>query len=359
MVIEPWIRVASSPAGAFQALEQVLREKPGEDVRLRVVQALTYLEAAQAADILLKLALEDPAPQVRSAAAVAAARAGQHGAVAEKLRDQVVAQDPISLEAFAALVDEVGLPEGFGAYPRMPVWRKVFLRRWQVNRSQVLRKSWLGGLGAAVLLGLNGAVAPLYVYIRSQVDFYDTAAALTIPAWVLSAMVGFAFIGLLQGFSSCFLVGLTDLFQRGRPLRRRIFVGAAAGLVQSFLLIALTSVATEEQLPPSNPWLYNTVYLLYGILLGAALTLAIPPHGRSPSISLRLPWILASMAIGAALTLPYVSLVYAQQAAGQLPVRLVMGLLFPVGIALGLRVEAAQKKGRWELAEHTLVQYLR
>ena len=335
--LEPWVRLAGSPEQGLRILERILAEEGDAGCRLRIVEALCLLDTPDILDALLDLALHDPSTPVRSRAAVAAAAAGSHRAIAEHLlQTWERRRDPAALLVLSAVVEQVGLPENFGPYPRLRVWYEALKKRWRRHRESILGRAVWAGLGLAVLEGINGAAAPFYTYIRSRSDYYDSLTSLSLPAWILSGAIGFMIIGFSLGFSACFLIGLSDMFRRNRPEVRRFWAGGLAGLSFGLLLVLLTTLATETSRPPVPPILYNTVYFLYGFLIGMSLTLSIPALNEPVGLRARLPGILVNTALCAGLTIPYVWILYQDRALEALPVRVMLAGLMPLGIALGL-----------------------
>jgi DNA-binding SARP family transcriptional activator len=332
--LEPWIKRAGSPQVAVAALVESLGAYPRPQVRLSIVDALKNLEIAEADQALLQIAASDDAPAVRAEAAVAAARRGSLKTVAGQLAaDFQATRDASALEALVVVADKVGLPDDLGPYPRVPVALALAHRRWQAHKGSLLRQMILAAAGGALALALWGSASPFFTALMYPERFQREVKVVPIPAWVVSGVVAGIVWGVLQGAAMGFMVGLADALWWGTPHRRwRLVFGGLGGLVHSGLLI---SFFLAGLLPTSvTPAVYIPANILYGCLIGSALSLAIPPLGAYLSARRRwLPAIWAS-GISALITIPYVYTAYADGAA--LPFRLASAALFPLGLAFML-----------------------
>lgn len=337
--VEPWLSRATSPQVAVSALEDVLSTYPKPRIRMKIVEALIGMECEDASEIMLRIVDSDDSAAVRSAAAVASARRGKRDTVVERLLEAInVKDDAAAMAAFVAVADDVGLPKTIGSYPKLTVAVMLAQRRWREGRRLILRQMGRAFFGASIVSALHGSAAPFYIALSSPDIYRETIQVLSLPFWMLSGALGMVLIGGVQSLASSFAVGLADVFFRGRARRiwRHLF-GTLAGLVLAGFLIVFTLMGDRE--PLSEPVFYISVYILYGLLLGAALSFVIPQIG-TPS-SMRQQLIRATWGVVAAViaTIPYVYayLVYFDEALGTVPERLIFAIILPLGIALALR----------------------
>ncbi|MFC2046335.1 BTAD domain-containing putative transcriptional regulator, partial [Chloroflexota bacterium] len=146
--VEPWLRRAGSPEAAVQALDGVLERYPRPRVRMQVVEALKGLPGDEAAESLVRVALSDDSSNVRTEAALAAAKKDRLEEVASGLtKELAMGSEAAPLAAVVALEDEFGLPGNGVPYPRFPVVTALAHRRWQAQRGNIVRQTVRAGLG--------------------------------------------------------------------------------------------------------------------------------------------------------------------------------------------------------------------
>ena len=115
----------------------------------------------------------------------------------------------------------------------------------------------------------------------------------------------------------------------------RVVAGSLAGLVYAGLLILFTSMDIEK--PPSNPTVYNLTFIVYGLLLGAILTIAVPRLGTVSLLKQRLIRGLQAAALAVVVTVAYVYFVYQDYWLGMLISRIMIAIALPMGIAMALK----------------------
>lgn len=308
--IGPWLRRAASQDIAISVCEKLIAEYPKPNLRMAIVQAMENMPDQLATQSLHKLADSDDSPLVRSAAALAVARRGLGEEIACGLLKAYRENDDFAaLTALVNLIDELGIPANLD-YPKLPVTSLLFQKRLRANRNDILRQGWQTAVGAGILCFLNGLAAPFYIALSYPLDFQETLKFITIPAWMISGALGLLFIGSMQGLASGLAVGLADaLWKAGSP---RYLIGALAGIIYGLLLILFTSVDTIK--PPTNSAFYNTIYLIYSIMLGAAIAFAIPRLQTRPGLKHRLTRALIAAVLAVGITSIEVFMVYLQEA---------------------------------------------
>jgi DNA-binding SARP family transcriptional activator len=341
--VTPWLERAKSREVAVGALMEVYDSYPRPRMRKRIVDALKGLDSQEAGDALLRIASSDDAANVRSEAAVAAAERGRLDEVAEALRSEVsTGSGPVAMTALVAVADEVGLPEDLGPYPKLP-FRILFLqRRWQANKNKIFRQSVLAALGAGLLAALNGLFTPYYLAAMAPEDFRATLQTLSITDRMLSGAIGFLIIGALQGGATGFLIGLADsAFKGKRQGKWRLALGSFSGLIYAGLLL-LTALRAIDK-PATEPSIYVPGFILYGLALGAVLTLVIPRLEASIDPGQWYTRAAVAGIAGALVTLPIGVFMEVESAVGPFFRMMTFALVLPIGIALALKI--GQSKG--------------
>jgi len=140
-------------------------------------------------------------------------------------------------------------------------------------------------------------------------------------------------VGALQGAALGFGVGLADSLWHG-PGRRpwRLVMGALAGLIQPAYLIPFSLAGLLA--PQAGPEVYVPVNILYGLVLGAVVSLGLPWLGERP------PWrshigkpLLSAVAL-VAVTVPYVLLVYRDLAGVSMLSRILFAFVLSIGLGM-------------------------
>jgi DNA-binding SARP family transcriptional activator len=339
--VEPWLRRAGSPQAAVAALAEAWERYPKPRVRMQIVSALAGLSGQEAAEALVRIVRSDDAPEIRTESALAAAAMGQSEPVAAALvTDLGTPREATAWPALVALSDEHGLPEAAGLHLGWPLAFAVARRRLRVQGRQILRQAGRAALGVGLAWALFGLSTPLYTALAEPEEFRTmTEQFLPVPAWMLAAALAALVVGAILGWVLGAATALADVLWRG-PVRarRRLLLGTLAGLAYSFYLILFTLIGAYS--PSAPPAIYLPVYLLYGLLQGAIATWAIPELDL-PELWLRPPrrplvrTLLAGLA-AAAMTVPYVFLVYPADAASALVPRLINAFLFMAGLGLAL-----------------------
>jgi hypothetical protein len=112
--------------------------------------------------------------------------------------------------------------------------------------------------------------------------------------------------------------------------------GTLAGLVHSFTLLAFTWMGLLT--PLAGPQVYIPVLVLYGLAVGAALTIGIPPLGQDLALRERFGRMGKAALLAALVTIPYVFLIFQSDALKTLPARLIFAGLLPFGIGIGIHL---------------------
>lgn len=333
--LSPWVLRAGRHA--LSVLRACYREYPKPAGRMRIVEVLEGTEGEVSTDILREVVERDDSPAIRSRAALALAqRQGPEPVVEILLARLQEGRDPAALEALVAISDQVGVPRPPRPYPRVAVAVGVVQRRWEANRGWIARRALRAAIGAGLISGLHGALSPFYSALASPDELNEVLTFVSLPAWMIAGAIGWMLIGGLQGFATGLAVGLGDAFWRGRGRRvARTLLGAASGLVHSGVLLLAASVAVQP--PGTPPGIYRSVYLLYGLLLGAGLSWVFPAPGEPFRRGVQFAhWIQAAVWIGL-VTLPYGFLVNDEASIGGFPRRLVFAMLLPIGLGLAVR----------------------
>lgn len=343
----PWLRRAGSPGDAVRALEGTWGSYPRLPVRLRVVQSLRDLPGDEAVAALEHICLADDAPEVRTEAALAAAGRGRLGTVVEALvADLGSGREAGAMAALVAIADECGLPKGTTPHPRLPFLAALAQRRWSARRGSILSQGLWAGVGAAIAWALFGLSTPLYSALASLEDYRAVLQQLqSVWAWMLAgAMIAFVVGGAL-GSAEGFAVGLADALWKGpsRP-RWRLAFGGLAGLLHALYLFVFTQVGAYA--PSATPGTYVPVYVLYGLVQGMIASFAMPKLGHAAPARQQLVLSLAVGLAAAAVTVPYVYLVYQDQARISLLSRLLNAFLLVLGMGLSRVSRATGSRAR-------------
>ncbi len=331
--LQPWLQRARR-ADVVAALEACYREYPKPSGRAAIVEALAEIGGPEADAPLQSVVQSEDAPSIRASAALALARGGRlREAVSPLLAALGSTNEPAALAALVAVADEVGLPADVGPVPRLSVGLGVAQRRWRASRGRVLAQAARAAVGGAVALAVHGAGTPAYMALGRPEIFATAQDFITIPGWVISAAVTGLVVGALQGAALGVSVGIADAMGHGpkRPVWR-LAAGALAGLVQPAFLIPFSLAGLLE--PVAGPQVYVPVNILYGLILGALVSLGMPRLGERPPWRAHLARPLLSAAAVAAATVPYVFLVYVDQAGISMLSRLLFAGILAVGVGM-------------------------
>jgi hypothetical protein len=330
---DPWLMRLDSNEEAIRALKAVMDEYPKPHIRSKIVVALSTMENDQAAQVLLEITASEDSPAVRSEAAVAAARHGHVDEVVQVLQADIQSGDDLAAEAaFVAVMDEVGLPEDVGPYPKFSVGLALARRRMRYQWGIIFRQAGRAAAGAGLLMSINGLAAPFYVFLSFPSDYQETLGFMSLRTWILSGALGSLLLGAPQGFASGFATGLADALWRDLSRRiMRIILGALAGLVLAAIIL-LGEVGSIS----ISPALYYSLYIIYGLIMGAIITITIPRLGNPANRKTQLRRALQACSLAIIATLVLVFLIYQDQFILFLPFRVMMAILIPLGVALSL-----------------------
>lgn len=331
--LRPWLE-KGRPAEVVAALEECYRDYPRPRGRAAIVDALTGIPGDEAAEALLHVVRSEDSPPVRTSAALALARGGKlRDAVSALLASREASGDASALDALVAVADEVGLPEDAGPIPRLPVAFGVAQRRWRASRGRILGQTGRAAVAGGLALALHGAGTPGYMALARPEVFATAQDFITIPGWMISAAVTGMVVGALQGAALGFATGVADAMWQGAGSRTwRLFLGALAGLVQPAFQISFSLAGLLD--PVAGPGVYVPVNFAYGLILGALISLGLPRLGERPHWRSHLPRPLLSAATLAAATVPYVLLIYMDQAGISMLSRLLFACLLALGVGL-------------------------
>lgn len=335
--LDSWTRWVRSPSVVVDALDQLLQEYPRPQPRLKIVETLCQIQDPQATQILLNIATTDDAHKVRSRAALEVASRDQHEQVAKELARQAQEQDdPAAIAALVALIDELGLPDGVRAYPKLPVAIGLFQRRWMSQRDAIGRRSTRAAIGGSLALGLLGCSLPLLALIVAPSDFKQNLEFFSIAAWSLSGAIVAMIWGGLQGLASSFAVSCADLLAPvWHSAVLRFCAGGIAGIIYSFLLILFASTGLLS--PVAGPAVYIPVFILYGFLQGGALSWVIPKPGERVRWRRSMIKALQTALFIGLVALPSIYLVYQEKSLPRLPLDWLYAILISSGLALSTR----------------------
>ena len=282
--VEPWLKRAGSPQVAVAAMDEVLETYPRPRVRMRIVEALKGLDGEEADEALFNIAIRDDSASVRSEAAVAASIRGKRDIVVRRLREEINAGgDAAAMSAFVSVIDDVGLPEQVGPYPKLPVAVALVRRRWRANRVGILKQVARATLGAAVAMVMISWIGLLQLEIALTEKFRESTEFVPLPVWFFTVTLLGLVWGGLQGASTGLVTGMADAFWRGKSwMRMRILFASLAGLVHSGFIIFTAS--TSDTWTSEEPSIYVPVYLIYGLIVGAAFSLVVPRLNLSTSL---------------------------------------------------------------------------
>jgi class 3 adenylate cyclase len=333
----PWLNRASSESEAVKAIKHLLEEYPKPLIRLELVRALCSIQGEQATEVLLQVTASDDSHEVRSLAAIEAARRNRLVDVQSILAAAAGKQDdPAGLSALVAVIDEFGsLPPGIN-YPRLPVAIELMRQRWSKGHAAIFARTRRTVIGGSLALAVLGSSIPLLAFLIYPSDFQRNTEFMSVAAWILSGALAGLVWGALQGFASGAALGLGDVLWSARlsPVGRFSIAGIA-GLVFSVLMIVFTSAGLFS--PTAGPGVYVPVFIIYGFIQGGALSWVIPRLGvQPPGRQLALNALKATLLIGLA-ALPAIYLVYQETTLGRLPIDWLYALLMPAGIALAQR----------------------
>jgi len=327
----PWLRHASHPEGALRVLDGLWQEHPRPTDRLRLLEALAEVDHPDKEARLLDVVRDDDSHRVRSQAALTLSQQGQHRVVMRTLAPLLkgTGNSP-ALTAFTAVADAFGIPPGIPTYPRVPVAFSLAALRWQNHRAAILRQSGGAALGATLLMVIQGVLTPVYMLPFPEL-FQKNLLLVGLTGWIIVSILGMVFVGAGQGLLTGLLVGLADAWLRPPRRLQRMMFGAAAGLYHSLYLI----VGSETgMLGPLGVYL-GMVYIFYGLMLGALLSLVVPRLGTYRS---RKAQLLRGVIVGLAamlVTVPVVWLAYLKFWEGVLPRMMGLAFLLVLGVALG------------------------
>ncbi len=341
LALEPWTKRGDLTSEFIKALELLLDEYPKPQLRQELVKALCGIQETQATEVLLRVTASDDLHEVRTLAAVEAARRDRLVDVQRILATAAGKQeDPAALSALVAVIDEFGsLPPGID-YPRLPVAIELMRQRWSKGHAAIFARTKRAVIGGSLALAVLGSSIPLLAFLIYPSDFQRNTEFLSVAAWILSGALAGLVWGALQGFASGAALGLGDVLWSARlSTAGRFAIAGVGGLVFSVLMIVFTSAGLFS--PTAGPGVYVPVFIVYGFIQGGALSWVIPRlDARPPGRLLALNALKASLLIGLA-ALPAIYLVYQETTLGRLPIDWLYALLMPAGIALAQRSRQA------------------
>lgn len=340
--LEPWLVRAGSPQVASWALQEALDAYPQPRVRRQIVEALEGLNTEEANRSLLRVVEKDDSASVRSDAAVAAAKRGLANEVVERLlADLNQSGDPAALTAFVAVADELGLPKDVGPHPKFLVRLGLAQRRWKARRSDILRQAARAALAGAIAMTVVAVGPILPSALVNPGSYQEILEVVPLTVWLFTNTLLGVLWGGLVGASVGFSIGLADALWGGRaPLHARLPFASLAGLVHSaFILFTASASGSWADSPPG---VYFPVYILYGILVGGALSIVVPELGTKASVRLQLArtaWTAAMVAFASAIAayLAYEGNLQSESFIRDLILFMIYSILFPLAVALAFK----------------------
>jgi DNA-binding SARP family transcriptional activator len=348
--VEPWLKRAGSPQVAVVAMDEVLETYPRPRVRMRIVEALKGLKGEEADEALLRIAVSDDSSAVRSEAAIAASQRGKHDTVVMRLVEEInVGGDGAAMSAFVSVIDEVGLPEQVGPYPKLPVAVALAQRRWRANRIGILRQVARAIFGGAVAMAIISLISVLQLQIALTEEFREATEFVPLPVWIFTnTLLGLVWGG-LQGASTGLATGLADALWRGKSWNRmRILLASLAGLIHAIFI--LFTASTSDVWASEGPSVYVPVYIIYGLIVGAVFSLVVPRLNTSALLRQQLFQSLRASLILMLFGIISVSITYGGNLGDRafrldLVMFIVTALIFPLGFALALGRRKGENPG--------------
>ena len=197
---------------------------------------------------------------------------------------------------------------------------------------KIFRQAGRAAAGAGLLMAINGLAAPLYVFLSFPDAYQENLEFPGLTTWILSGALGSLLLGAPQGFASEFATGLADVLWRDRSRRiMRIIFGAISGLVLTFFILLGEIGATSI-----SPALYYLLNILFGLMMGAIITITIPRLGEPASRNMQLRRAFQACSFAVIVILVIIFLIYQDEFILFLPFRVMMAILIPLGVALSL-----------------------
>ena len=324
----------------FAALRACYDSRPTRVARSYILEALALAEGRAADQLLVQIATQDESPKLRSRAALLAAHRGYRDRVVNAaLTDMKDRNSAAALEAFAVVGDVFGVPNV--PYPRLRVFAAITDRRWRAGGAAVkhhMRRAMKGALAWLIF----GAVTPFLMARAYPADYQENVTHVLLPAWMLLNSIMFALYGLLVYAAAGLATGIADTLWLGKAQHRnRIILTGSAGLVHGGL-VALTQLLNETP-PPAPAAIYVPATLLFGIVVGWSIALAIPRLGTTPGRSAQLLNIARGILLVGVITVPYLLIVYQWQGWTPFLYRFILPVLAPVAVGVAfLHPEQAQ-----------------
>jgi hypothetical protein len=184
-------------------------------------------------------------------------------------------------------------------------------------------------------------LTPVYMLLAYPDEFATGQTILSAPGWMVGGGLAGLVVGCLLGSTAGFAISLADTLWRGRQrVRWRVALGGVAGLAHSAYLLAFTLMELFD--PVAGPRVFAPVYAAYGVAVGMIISIAVPGLGVRRPVRRQLLNAAYAGVASAVVTIPYVLLVYLDEAAASLLSRLLYAFLLPFGIGLAL----SSRKGR-------------
>lgn len=291
--VEGWInRLGAQPASAELLLE--LLRSPEAETRLNAVRGWRYMPPSLVGDgAMVEVALDDPIPNIRAAAAISLAHQDpQRGA--ELILNRAGASQKRRVEALAHIWDETAplrqLPPGF-QLPTLLTLARIRLKR--SGRALLYHSvaGVIGGIITGLLFGL--IVSPLHWLVdRSMWESFGLSFQAVIAAWLIVGPWFTSTLGVVMILTSTLTLALFK-----RPKRTWVLLSSAllAGIVMSVML----GIIYQGNLLRGYLWQACLNGFVIGSLLGGSV--AVLFYHRQTSGKMPSPLIAILLGIGAGL----------------------------------------------------------
>lgn len=332
------LRKIDSEEQVVRTLVNCLSRHPKPIVRKEIVSALVDYPGQKSTALLQQILRNDESGEVRSLSAIELCeRLGKESVVEQLLESINQDDDQAAMTALVSVAQEFGLPEIRERFPRVKFTVEMAKSRFMHGYKLVLQQAKRTATGVGLLLIIQGLFSPFNTYLLFRDDYYDTLAQMSVLVWAIGGAVGFAIIGVIQGWSVGLLVGLADVFWPEKHNRlSRVLMGSFSGILHASTLILFTNNAIEAQTPSTSIATYSMIYLLYGLFFGAGLSFIIPSIGSQPNLRSQFR---RSISLGILLGILGVLatyFVFQDTYLNESPVRFLMALLITVGTGLAL-----------------------
>jgi hypothetical protein len=169
--------------------------------------------------------------------------------------------------------------------------------------------------------------------IASPDVYAATISYLTLPAYFLISIILFGFYGVVQGTLLGLSVFVSDIMRPGlKESQLRFLAGAVAGLF-STLFFSATQLMSEDPVP-TNHALAIGINILYGLIIGFALSRIVPQFFLMRSGRQQWRRIGETIALSVLVSIPYTFLLFNVLAGEAMFSRLLLAAMLPIAIGI-------------------------